>query len=70
VTTILRTAVLAGLLACAAACGGGSGCAGYITINVTPDQCEAMAKEFGCPSFQVTGATTCGLSGCATCDGL
>lgn len=68
-TTILRAAALAGLVASAAACGGGDGCAGYITINATPDQCEAMAKEFGCPSFQVMGAT-CGLSGCATCDGL
>jgi hypothetical protein len=53
----------------AAACGGGGDCAGFISVNATPAQCEALAEQFGCPSFEVDGPN-CGLSACATCEGL
>lgn len=61
--------MLVALALTAAGCGGGDSCAGFITINVTPAECEARAEQFGCPQFEVTG-TSCGLSGCATCEGL
>jgi hypothetical protein len=66
----LRTTLIAATLAAGGwACGGGNDCAGFITINVTPAECEARAKQFGCPSFEVNGPS-CGLSGCASCEGL
>ena len=56
------------LLLAASACGGGDdgGCAGYITINATPEQCAAIAEKYGCTSYEVTGPS-CGLTACVTC---
>jgi hypothetical protein len=55
----------------AAACGGGGDddCAGYITINATPEQCAAIAEKYGCASYDVTGPS-CGLTACVTCTDL
>lgn len=54
----------------AAACGGGDdGCAGYITINATPEQCAEIAERFGCTSYEVDGPS-CGLTACVTCTNL
>lgn len=52
-----------------AACGGGDSCEGYITINATPEECARIAEQFGCTSFDVSGPS-CGLTACATCEGL
>lgn len=68
-TQLIRRS-LAGLvlLLAASACGGGDdgGCAGYITINATPEQCAAIAEKYGCASYEVTGPS-CGLTACVTC---
>ena len=55
----------------AAACGGGGddGCAGYITINATPEQCADIAERYGCASYAVDGPS-CGLTACVTCNDL
>lgn len=69
-THTLRTIVLALVLAATtAACGSGDDCAGFITINATPQQCAEMAERFGCASFEVEGPS-CGLTACASCDGI
>lgn len=54
-----------------AACGGSDdgGCAGYITINATPEQCARIAERFGCASYEVNGPS-CGLTACVTCTDL
>ncbi len=68
----LRGTMLALALALAApACGGGGdgGCAGYITINATPEQCAEIAERFGCTSYEVDGPS-CGLTACVTCTDL
>lgn len=59
-------AALAGTLV--AGCGGGDGCTGFVSVNVSPAECERLAAKFGCSSFDVDGPT-CGLAGCATCGG-
>jgi len=65
VLTLTLTLALA-----AAACGGGDdGCAGYITINATPEQCAQIAERFGCTSYEVDGPS-CGLTACVTCTDL
>lgn len=53
----------------AAACGGGDDCSGYITINATPEQCAALAEQYGCTGFDVDGPS-CGLTACARCGDL
>jgi len=67
-----RAAVLAalGVVLAAASCGGGDGdCAGFISVNVTPAECARLAEQFGCTGFDVDGPS-CGLTACATCEGL
>ena len=60
---------LALLLAAATGCGNGNGCAGYIAINATPEECRRIAEKFGCASFDATGPS-CGLQACARCNGI
>lgn len=48
---------------------GGDDCAGFISVNATPAQCERLAEEFGCASFDAQG-DNCGLTACARCEGL
>ncbi|MBU6280734.1 hypothetical protein KGQ64_00735 [bacterium] len=66
----LRRFALASFLALAAAgCGNGDGCAGYISINASPEECARIAERFGCASFDATGPS-CGLQACARCNGI
>jgi hypothetical protein len=71
VTHALRRTLLGlALLLAASACGGGDdGCAGFISINATPEQCAALSAQYGCASFEVDGPS-CGLNACATCTDL
>jgi hypothetical protein len=70
VTHALRRTLLAlALLLAASACGGDDGCAGFISINATQEQCAALAAQYGCSSFEVEGPS-CGLKACATCTDL
>jgi hypothetical protein len=70
VTNVLKAAAVGLALALTtAACGGGDGCAGFISINATPEQCAALAEKYGCSGFNVDGPS-CGLTACATCDNL
>ena len=64
--TVLLTALVSAALA---GCGNGSGCAGYISINATPEECARIAEKFGCASFDATGPS-CGLQACARCSGI
>ena len=68
---LLKLAGLASLLGAAAlaGCGNGSGCAGYISINATPEECARIAEKLGCTSFDATGPS-CGLQACARCNGI
>ena len=66
--SILRLALLALALG-TVACGSGNDCAGFISINATPASCEQLAQQFGCSDFTVDGPN-CGLTACATCDGI
>lgn len=63
--TLLVVVLLAPVLA---ACGSDD-CSGFISVNATPAQCERLAEEFGCASFDVEG-DNCGLTACARCEGL
>ena len=40
-----------------------------VAINATPAECARIAEQFGCTSYDVTGPS-CGLTACATCEGL
>jgi hypothetical protein len=52
------------------ACSGSTDCAGVISINATPAECEQIAERNGCTSFEVPPESpTCGLLGCAVCEG-
>jgi hypothetical protein len=51
-----------------ASCGSDDGCAGFISVNASPERCAELAEEFGCSSFEAT-APSCGLVACARCDG-
>ncbi|HEY8515411.1 MAG TPA: hypothetical protein VIS07_07850 [Candidatus Binatia bacterium] len=53
----------------AVSCGSGDDCAGFISINASPDTCAKLAEEFGCASFDASGPR-CGLVSCARCEGL
>ncbi|MFM7143763.1 MAG: hypothetical protein ACKO2K_17800 [Alphaproteobacteria bacterium] len=67
-----RTRVLAaaiGLGLSLAGCGNGSGCAGYISINASPEECARIAEKYGCASFDAAGPN-CGLQACARCNGI
>jgi hypothetical protein len=66
---VLRPVALLLALGAAACGGGGDSCEGYITINATPAECARIAEQFGCTSYDVTGPS-CGLTACATCEGL
>ena len=67
---VVAHALLAVLLvAGVTACGGDDDCSGYITINATAAECARIAEQFGCTSFDVDGPS-CGLTACATCEGL
>lgn len=57
------------LLLAAAGCGNGDGCAGFISVNASPEECARIAERFGCASFDATGPS-CGLRACARCDGI
>lgn len=50
-----------------AGCGSGDGCAGFISINVSPARCAELAEDFGCEGFEVDGPS-CGLFACARCE--
>lgn len=52
-----------------AACGGGDGCAGFISVNVDAETCRELAEQNGCSGVDVTTGS-CGLFGCATCGDL
>lgn len=65
---LARAAALAVALATAAGCGGGD-CTGFVSVNASPAECERLARQSGCNAFDASGPS-CGLSGCATCDGL
>ncbi len=64
-----RILAIAALLVALAGCGNGNGCAGYISINASPEECRRIAEKFGCASFDATGPS-CGLQACARCDGI
>lgn len=49
-----------------AACGGGSECNGFISVNVDATRCESLARQFGCDRFETEGGQ-CGLAGCVRC---
>jgi hypothetical protein len=48
---------------------GSDDCSGFISVNATPEECQRLAQQFGCSSFDVEGPS-CGLLGCASCGGL
>jgi hypothetical protein len=54
----------------AGACGGGDDCSGFISVNASPAECEALAERFGCSGFDVEGPGGCGLLGCVSCGDL
>jgi hypothetical protein len=64
----VRRRLVALLVLALGACGGDD-CAGFISVNATPEACAMLAEQFGCQSFDVEG-TSCGLTACATCEGL
>jgi hypothetical protein len=55
------------VLSLAVGCGGGDGCSGFFSINVSPARCAALAEDFGCEGFEVEGPS-CGLLACARCE--
>lgn len=64
-----RGALLVIAVLVAGGCGGGDDCAGFISVNASPAECQALAERFGCSSFDVDGPS-CGLVACARCGDL
>jgi hypothetical protein len=64
--TALSAALLVTAVAVAAPGCGGDDCSGVLSFNVDPAECESLAEQFGCSSFDIDGPS-CGLFGCATC---